>query len=136
MHNHGGGGSESILCVFLRSNATVARLLLACLFLLLFPYPAFAELFGQVVGVIDGDSIRVMHNGRAKEIRLSGVDCPEERQAFGQRAKQAASELVFGKEITLQTHGIDKYGHTIADVILLNLNRGRNTRWDLCELDC
>jgi hypothetical protein len=44
--------------------------------------------------------------------------------------------LVFGKEITLQTYDIDTHRHTIADVILLNLNRGRNTRWDLCESDC
>jgi micrococcal nuclease len=26
--------------------------------------------------------------------------------------------LVFGKEVTLQTHGTDKYGRTLADVIL------------------
>src|SRR4051812_19732759 len=39
-------------------------------------------------------------------------------QGFGTRAKQAASALVFGKDVTLQTHGLDKYGRTIADVIL------------------
>jgi micrococcal nuclease len=26
--------------------------------------------------------------------------------------------LVFGKEVTLQTHGLDKYGRTLADVLL------------------
>ena len=31
---------------------------------------------------------------------------------------QAASALVFGKEVTLQTHGLDKYGRTLADVRL------------------
>jgi len=25
---------------------------------------------------------------------------------------------VFGKDVTLQTHGLDKYGRTLADVIL------------------
>jgi endonuclease YncB( thermonuclease family) len=25
---------------------------------------------------------------------------------------------VFGKEVTLQTHGLDKYGRTLADVLL------------------
>jgi endonuclease YncB( thermonuclease family) len=40
------------------------------------------------------------------------------------KAKLTASEpskplqLVFGKEVTLQTHGHDKYGRTIADVLL------------------
>jgi len=27
--------------------------------------------------------------------------------------------LVFGKEVTLQTHGKDKYGRTLGDVFLL-----------------
>ena len=36
----------------------------------------------------------------------------------GKRSKQAASELVFGKEVTLNTFGKDKYGRTIADVLL------------------
>jgi len=40
------------------------------------------------------------------------------------------------KEVTPQTHGHDKYRHTIVDATLLNLNRGRNTAWYLCELDC
>jgi Staphylococcal nuclease homologue len=41
-------------------------------------------------------------------------------------AKQATSALVYGKEVTLQTHGLDEYGRTIEDVILpedLNLNQ-------------
>ncbi len=33
-------------------------------------------------------------------------------------AKHAASDIVFGKEVTLQTHGHDKYKRTLADVIL------------------
>ena len=49
---------------------------------------------------------------------LNGIDCPEKGQAYGKRAKQAASELAFGKEVTLQTYGHDKYGRTIADVLL------------------
>ena len=46
------------------------------------------------------------------------IDCPEKGQAYGKRAKQAVSELVYGKQVTLQTHGHDKYKRTIADVIL------------------
>jgi len=49
---------------------------------------------------------------------LSDIDCPEKGQAYGTRAKQAASELVYGKEVTLQTYGLDKYGRTLADVLL------------------
>jgi endonuclease YncB( thermonuclease family) len=45
---------------------------------------------------------------------LSGIDCPEKGQAFGQKAKQAASDLAFGKEVTLQTNGYDKYKRTLG----------------------
>jgi len=41
----------------------------------------------------------VLHNNRPERIRLNGIDCPEKGQAYGKRAKQAASELVFGKEV-------------------------------------
>lgn len=81
--------------------------------------PLFAtEFTGPVVSILDGDTIKVLHNNRAERIRLNGIDCPEKGQAFGKRAKQAASALVFGKEVTLQTHGKDKYARTIADVLL------------------
>jgi len=53
---------------------------------------------------------RFLHNRHPERIRLNGIDCPEKGQAYGKKAKQAASELVFGKEGTLQTYGLDKYG--------------------------
>jgi micrococcal nuclease len=71
-----------------------------------------------VVSVIDGDTIEVWHYKKRERIRLNGIDCPEKAQTFGQRAKQATSELVFGKDVMLQTHGKDRHGHTIADVFL------------------
>ena len=64
------------------------------------------------------DTLEVLQNHRAERIRLSGIDCPEKGQAFGNNAKQAAAALVFGKDVTLQTHGLDKYGRTLADVLL------------------
>lgn len=93
-------------------------LLLAVTTLILFAPPTFADFSGSVVGVTDGDTITVLHHGTAEKIRLNGIDCPEKGQAYGQKAKQAASGLAFGKEVTLQTHGKDKYGRTIGDVLL------------------
>ena len=57
-------------------------------------------------------------------LKVSGMyrpqrhDCPEKGQAYGNRAKQATSALVFGRDVILQTHGQDKYGRTIANVLL------------------
>lgn len=82
------------------------------------PAVAVSEYHGKAVHVLDGDTIEVLHNGQAERIRLNGIDCPEKGQAYGQKAKHAASDLVFGKEVTLHTFGKDKYGRTIAEVIL------------------
>jgi endonuclease YncB( thermonuclease family) len=79
---------------------------------------AFADFTSPVVSVLDGDTIEVLHNTHPERVRLSSIDCPERGQAYGQKAKHAASALVFGKEVTLQTHGKDKYGRTLADVLL------------------
>jgi micrococcal nuclease len=49
-------------------------------------------------------------------VRLAFIDAPERRQAFGTRAKQAMSDLVFGHEVTLYPHAIDRYGRTVAIV--------------------
>jgi hypothetical protein len=63
-------------------------------------------------------AIEVLHNHHPESIRLNGIDCPEKGQAFGLLAEHVASDLVFRKEVTLQTHGLDEYGRTIGDVIL------------------
>ena len=85
-----------------------------------------ADFTGPVVRVLEGDTIEVLHNHHPEHIRLNGIDCPEKGQAYGLLAKHAASDLVFGKQVTLQTHGLDEYGRTIGDVILpdgMNLNQ-------------
>jgi len=69
---------------------------------------------GKVVGVSDGDTITVMHHGKGERIRLYGIDCPEKRQAFGKRAKQFTSNMVFGKSVEVSPVTTDRYGRTIA----------------------
>ena len=47
------------------------------------------------MGIADGDTISVMHDGQAEKIRLNGMDCLEKGQPFGKRVKQFASDLAF-----------------------------------------
>jgi endonuclease YncB( thermonuclease family) len=70
---------------------------------------------GMVVGVTDGDTIKVMgsHNKQVK-IRLYGIDTPEKGQAFGKKTKQFTSDMVFGKIVEVDTVTVDRYGRTIA----------------------
>ncbi len=73
---------------------------------------------GRVLGISDGDAIRVMHDWKGEKIRLYGIDAPEKGQAIGNRAKQFISSLAFGKEVKAEAKGQDHYGRTVADVIL------------------
>jgi len=78
---------------------------------------ARAESFkGKVVGVSDGDTLTVLHNQQPEKIRLNGIDCPEKKQAFGERAKLFVSSLAFGKGATVKASKIDRYGRTLGEV--------------------
>lgn len=65
------------------------------------PFSTTADFSGSVVSVLDGDTLEVLNGHHAERIRLSGIDCPEKGQTYGKKAKQAASALVFGKNVTL-----------------------------------
>jgi len=69
---------------------------------------------GKCVGVSDGDTISVMHEGKAEEIKLYGIDCPEMEQPFGMRAKQFTSDMVFGKVVVIKAVTRDSDGKTVA----------------------
>lgn len=87
------------------------RTKLSLLALLVFAAYALAQdvIHGRCVGVTDGDTIRALTADRQLlRIRVAWIDAPEMGQAFGQRAKQAMSELVFGKEVELHPHTIDR----------------------------
>lgn len=43
------------------------------------------------------------------------------------RGNQAASALVFGNEVTVQTYGKDKHGRTIVDLLLTDGNVANHT---------
>ena len=106
------------LLVKLPRNASRVGVFLSCAVLLFVGDIRATEFSSLVVSVIDGDTIEVLHYEKRERIRLNGIDCPEKTQTFGQRAKQATAELVFGKDVMLQTHGKDRHGRMIADVLL------------------
>jgi micrococcal nuclease len=73
---------------------------------------------GKCVGVSDGDTISVMYQGRAVNVRLNGIDCPEKAQPFGTQAKKFTSERAFGKQVTIYPTGTDRYGRTLGWVFV------------------
>jgi micrococcal nuclease len=83
------------------------------------PLPS-AQFSGKVVGVTDGDTITVLHNGRDERVRLHGIDCPEKGQPYGTKAKQFTSQLVFGNEVIVKDYGLDntRSKRTLGEIVL------------------
>ena len=87
------------------------------IFLLTLPPAIGAETFtGKVEWVTDGDSISVAKAGKSVRVRLFGIDCPEMDQKYGKEARALARELAYGKVVSIEPNGKDRYGRTIGRV--------------------
>lgn len=72
------------------------------------------------VGVSDGDTIKARcgEPGAYEElkVRIGAIDAPEKRQPFGQRAKEAMSDLVYMKSVKLDCFKLDRYRRHVCTV--------------------
>ena len=100
--------------------------LLIFLGMLFVPNAYAASFTGKLVKVLDGDTVEVMHDGKAERIRLAQIDCPEKNQPFGQAAKEYVLDLAAHKIVTVEVATVDRYGRTVGEVLLpdgSNLNK-------------
>lgn len=89
------------------------------------------DIVGEVVAVLDGDTITVLDGQRQQHrIRFAGIDAPEKSQAYGQVAKRALSDLIYRHQVTVRPIDpaagsdrevpsltrADRYGRTIGRV--------------------
>jgi endonuclease YncB( thermonuclease family) len=114
-------GCTSFFCGVSRKkeNTLMPKLILFSLLCLSF-YAFSAEITGRVIGVSDGDTITVlddMDQGKFR-IRLDKIDAPEKKQAFGNKARQYLSTLIFGKKVSIRFKRIDNYGRVLGIVFL------------------
>ncbi|KAF1019655.1 MAG: hypothetical protein GAK30_02971 [Paracidovorax wautersii] len=79
-----------------------------------------AALLCLIIGISDGDTLTARCGTpeayEQVKIRLSAIDAPESRQAYGQRSKQALSDLCYRVEARITPRNKDRYGRTVADV--------------------
>lgn len=74
---------------------------------------------GKVVKVIDGDTIDVLDNTNTKHrIRFYGIDAPESKQAYGQKAREFLASMIAGKNVKVVIKDKDRYGRNIGKVLL------------------
>lgn len=87
---------------------------------------------GQVIAVADGDTVTVLDADRQRhKIRLAGIDAPESRQAYGQRARSSLRDLLDGRQVQVSYDKTDRYGRLVGkielegrDINLEQLRRG------------
>lgn len=77
------------------------------------------ELEGWVVGVSDGDTIKVIDSAKTEyKVRLKGIDAPEKKQPFGQKSKKSLSDLAYMKQVKIEFFKRDKYGRVLGKVLV------------------
>jgi micrococcal nuclease len=93
---------------------------------------------GQVIKVYDGDTITIASKLPFSDsplyrlsVRLNGIDTPEikgktdDEKTAAKQARDAVSNLILNKYVTLQNIQTEKYGRILADVFIgeLHLNQ-------------
>jgi micrococcal nuclease len=84
----------------------------------------------RVVNVVDGDTVDVtidlgLQIYSNQRIRLYGIDTPERGQIGFSEATARLRELIEGKEVTLKTHKVSKYGQYLGEITVdaVDVNR-------------
>lgn len=82
-----------------------------------------ATLLCLVVGISDGDTLTARcptegaaHPYQQVKVRLAAIDAPERKQPYGNRARQALSELTFQKQALLDCPKTDRYKRHVCTV--------------------
>lgn len=84
----------------------------------------------DVTRVVDGDTVKIMRNGKEETLRLIGMNTPETVdprttvECFGKEASNKAKELLSGKRVRLEFDAgegtLDKYQRTLAYLYMEN----------------
>lgn len=82
---------------------------------------------GYVVKVLDGDSLRIRRGTKIYEVRLYGIDTPEYKQPYGNKAKLYTRSRTWKKTVTVEPKDVDRYGRIVAVV----KSRGRTVNREL-----
>ena len=73
---------------------------------------------GKVMGVLNGDTIKVLNAGKQVRVRLYGIDCPKKAQDYGKKAKALVRSMAVGKIVDVEVIDRDRYGRSVGIVTL------------------
>jgi endonuclease YncB( thermonuclease family) len=102
----------------------IKKILIALNFLILscalLSADAKENLKGNVVKIIDGDTLDVNVDSSVIRIRLADIDAPERSQPWGLEAKKFLATKVLKKEVQILITNKDRYGRQIGNIYLGN----------------
>lgn len=84
------------------------------------PAPLGMTFSGQVVGVVDGDTLDVRVGWQCVRVRLAAIDAPEARQRFGVEAARHLAALAYGRGAVVEQCGRDRFGRMLGRVVIEN----------------
>lgn len=70
----------------------------------------------RVERVDDGDTLRVVMNGRPVRVRIFGIDAPELDQPYGRQALDEARRLLANRTVAVVARDTDPYGRLVASL--------------------
>ena len=76
----------------------------------------FGQQTAKVVKVKDADTYNLLVDGKTITARLTNVDAPELKQAFGTSAKTEVEKLILNKEIRFESVGVDLYQRNLVHI--------------------
>jgi len=83
----------------------------------------YADEFGIVIKVIDGDTVYLLnHNDKKLKVRLQHIDAPELNQPFGEESKMILERFILKKNIMLISQKKDKYKRLLGVISLDGLD--------------
>lgn len=102
----------------------MGRILFSVL-LLLCALPAWGCEFCDVVAeVVDGDTVIIVNNGKARTVHLVSVDAPQLEQPFGKEAKAFAEEMLLNRVVSVDNNDPSK----TTDIVTFD---GKSLKWAL-----
>lgn len=86
-----------------------------------------AEITGHVIRVTDGDTVTIVEKNNSVRqgrfrIRLYGIDAPEKKQPFGEKAKETLEKIIYLQTVRVEFYEIDRYGRIIGTIYLAEQN--------------
>ncbi len=89
-----------------------------------------ANLKGKVVGVISGNSLEILSEGKVIGVKIYGIDCPTKTNVTGRVARHFVADHAFMNDVQLEITGAEANGELVGKVILAD---GKNLGIELLK---